>query len=109
MSKKGKVKTISVCTQAIQGGKKFTTRVWGLEIFGLDPKQIAKEFSQLCAATAVVRPQQNVKANANHKPVEVFIQGNVLDVVSRVLLEKYNVPKKYLETQLIGAKKGKKK
>ena len=86
---RGPLPPISVSLEQ-RDGKKKMTRVTGVEQFGLDPTQFAREAQKMfaCAATC-----QEVPASSKHKAFkEVLIQGDVTKDIGPKLQQMYGIP-----------------
>ncbi|KAJ1673877.1 hypothetical protein EV182_004389, partial [Spiromyces aspiralis] len=81
-------------------GNKMTTRVLGLELYGLDPASIASDLKLICATSTTVRPITGGKKDQ----VEVFLQGKHERHVTKLLKEK-GLPEKLIEIKSPSAKK----
>jgi len=91
--KKGMVRPVQITVENRQG-RKFVTRVNGLEDFGINPDALAQDLKIACAASSSV---QQLPAKGAGK--EVLVQGNVVAEVGEMLVEQFQIPKKYIETK----------
>jgi len=91
--KKGAVKPVQISVENRQG-RKFLTRLSGLEDFCISPDKLAQELKISCAASTSV---QQLPAKGAGK--EILIQGNVVSEVGEMLITQYQVSKKYIETK----------
>ncbi|KAK7485278.1 hypothetical protein BaRGS_00023529 [Batillaria attramentaria] len=89
--KKGKVDPIKVDVQQ-RGSKKKVTIVENLEAYGVDPKVFAQTVQRAvaCSASAVSSEQKN-------RGLEVVVQGNQITFIAGLLLDKYKIPRKYVQ------------
>uniref|UniRef100_A0A4X2L4L2 Eukaryotic translation initiation factor 2D n=1 Tax=Vombatus ursinus TaxID=29139 RepID=A0A4X2L4L2_VOMUR len=101
--KKGKICPIDI-TLAQRACNKKVTLVRNLEVFGLDPYSVAAILQQRGQASATITPVPGVK-----DAIQVQIQGNQINHLSRLLLEEYNIPRKYIQGLEKAPKAGKKK
>ncbi|XP_074078636.1 eukaryotic translation initiation factor 2D [Macrotis lagotis] len=101
--KKGKICPIDI-TLAQRACNKKVTLIRNLEVFGLDPNSVAAILQQRGQASATITPVPGAK-NA----LQVQIQGNQINHLSRLLLEEYNIPRKYIQGLEKAPKTGKKK
>lgn len=92
--KKGDVKNIHVGVEDRHAGRKFITKVSGLEYFGID----IDEFS------VTLQKKHNTSASVGDLPgknetgKEVMIQGNLLQEILVFLETKYGIPSNYIDT-----------
>ncbi|GAA0172036.1 translation initiation factor [Lithospermum erythrorhizon] len=87
---KGSPKPIQIMTERRQGNKKMT-KLSGLESFLIDAETLASELQKkfACSMTMTELPGK--------KGLEVLVQGGVMDVIAKHLLQEYGVPKRYIE------------
>ncbi|XP_071140229.1 eukaryotic translation initiation factor 2D-like [Mytilus edulis] len=87
---KGKVEGIKLDIQQRASNKKVTL-IENIETFGIDPKELAHtvQVGMACSATISTLPQKN-------KGVQIVIQGNQISYIADLLLNKYKVPRKYI-------------
>lgn len=87
---KGKVEGIKIDVQQRSSNKKVTI-VENVETFGIDPKELAHavQVGMACSSTVSPLPQKN-------KGVQIVIQGNQINFIADLLLNKYKVPRKYI-------------
>uniref|UniRef100_A0A287AIR0 Eukaryotic translation initiation factor 2D n=1 Tax=Sus scrofa TaxID=9823 RepID=A0A287AIR0_PIG len=100
--KKGKICPIDI-TLAQRASNKKVTVVRNLEAYGLDPYSVAAILQQRCQASTTVTPAPGAKDS-----LQVQIQGNQVHHLGRLLLDEYQLPRKYIQG-LEKAKPGKKK
>lgn len=83
--KKGKIDPIKVIVQD-RGNRKKTTTVENLEVYGVDPKAFAQAVQRgvACSASAI-------------NCAEVVVQGNQINFIAGLLLDKYKIPRKYIQ------------
>ncbi|XP_036614056.1 eukaryotic translation initiation factor 2D [Trichosurus vulpecula] len=101
--KKGNICPIDI-TLAQRACNKKVTLIRNLEVFGLDPYSVAAILQQRGQASATVTPVPGAK-----DATQVQIQGNQINHLSRLLLEEYNIPRKYIQGLEKAPKAGKKK
>ncbi|KAM9005394.1 eukaryotic translation initiation factor 2D isoform 2-T2 [Sarcophilus harrisii] len=101
--KKGKICPIEI-TLAHRTYNKKVTLIQNLEVFGLDPYSVASILQQRCQASATITPVPGSK-----DAIQVQIQGNQINHLSRLLLEEYDIPRKYIHGLEKAPKAGKKK
>ncbi len=98
--KKGKLDPIEM-TVATRSGNKKVTLVHNLELYGIDPA----DFAHRCQTGVAASTSVGEAANRRPGATEVLVQGNQTVFISRLLLEKYRIPRKYIK----GLDEGKKK
>nr|XP_057907987.1 eukaryotic translation initiation factor 2D isoform X1 [Doryrhamphus excisus] len=101
--KKGHIEPIDI-TVVSRGGNKKVTLIKNLEVYGLDPPAVATALQHKVQASSVLQPVPGSKNN-----VLVQIQGNQIQQVGRLLLDHYQIPRKYIQGLDKAAKGGKKK
>uniref|UniRef100_A0A8C5VHS3 Eukaryotic translation initiation factor 2D n=1 Tax=Microcebus murinus TaxID=30608 RepID=A0A8C5VHS3_MICMU len=101
--KKGKICPIDI-TLAQRASNKKVTVVRNLETYGLDPCSVAAILQQRCQASTTVTPASGAKDS-----LQVQIQGNQIHHLSWLLLEEYQIPRKYIQGLEKAPKPGKKK
>lgn len=101
--KKGKICPIDI-TLAQRASNKKVTVVRNLEVYGLDPSSVAAILQQRCQASTTVTPAPGAKDS-----LQVQIQGNQVHHLGRLLLEEYQLPRKYIQGLEKAPKPGKKK
>ncbi|XP_069315810.1 eukaryotic translation initiation factor 2D isoform X1 [Eulemur rufifrons] len=101
--KKGKIYPIDI-TLAQRASNKKVTMVRNLETYGLDPCSVAAILQQRCQASTTVTPAPGAKDS-----LQVQIQGNQVHHLSWLLLEEYQIPRKYIQGLEKAPKPGKKK
>ncbi|XP_039083482.1 eukaryotic translation initiation factor 2D [Hyaena hyaena] len=101
--KKGKICPIDI-TLAQRASNKKVTVVRNLEAYGLDPCSVAAILQHRCQASTTVTPAPGAKDS-----LQVQIQGNQVHHLSRLLLEEYQLPRKYIQGLEKAPKPGKKK
>jgi translation initiation factor 2D len=72
-------------------GKKTVTRCWGLEPFGVDPKQLGEELQRVCAGSASTSQAVGAKVGV----MEILVQGSQLKAVEKAL-EKRGVASRFI-------------
>ncbi|ESL06794.1 hypothetical protein TRSC58_05527 [Trypanosoma rangeli SC58] len=68
-------------------GRKMTTSVKGLDLFGFNLKDLSREWKKLFSCGAGVTSSEELKQSS------IEIQGNVLAQLIEMLPERYNIPK----------------
>ncbi|XP_032734385.1 eukaryotic translation initiation factor 2D isoform X1 [Lontra canadensis] len=101
--KKGKICPIDI-TLAQRASNKKVTVVRNLEAYGLDPCSVAAVLQQRCQASTTVTPAPGAKDS-----LQVQVQGNQIHHLSRLLLEDYQLPRKYIQGLEKAPKPSKKK
>ncbi|XP_048962834.1 eukaryotic translation initiation factor 2D isoform X6 [Canis lupus dingo] len=101
--KKGKICPIDISLAQRASNKKVTV-VRNLEPYGLDPCSVASILQQRCQASTTVTPAPGAKDS-----LQVQIQGNQVHHLSRLLLEEYRLPRKYIQGLEKAPKPAKKK
>ncbi|TRY72572.1 hypothetical protein TCAL_00197 [Tigriopus californicus] len=100
---KGALEPIEITTATRSGNKKVTL-VHRLELFRISPKEFAQKLQVGVAASTSVHEAPNQKPGA----VEVLVQGNQTSFISKLLLQEYKIPRKYVkEQEVVKKKKGK--
>nr|GEW55860.1 eukaryotic translation initiation factor 2D [Tanacetum cinerariifolium] len=88
--RKGALKAMQIMTERRQGNKKVT-KLTGMESFLIDAEPLASELQKKFACSTSVTELPGKKGH------EVLVQGGVIDVLARYLVEQYGIPKKYIE------------
>lgn len=88
--RKGGLKPLQIMTERRQGNKKVT-KLSGMETFLIDADPLASELQKKFACST------SVTELPGKKGYEVLVQGGVIDVLARYLVEQYGIPKKYIE------------
>ncbi|XDV48645.1 hypothetical protein PO909_018032 [Leuciscus waleckii] len=101
--KKGQMECIDV-TVASRGSNKKVTVIKNLEAFGLDPAVVADSLQHQVQASCVLLDSPGAKNR-----VLVQIQGNQVQHVGKLLLDRYQIPRKYVQGLDKAPKLGKKK
>ncbi|XP_044533051.1 eukaryotic translation initiation factor 2D isoform X2 [Gracilinanus agilis] len=101
--KKGNLSPIDI-TLAKRTYNKKVTMIRNLEAYGLDPYSMAATLQQRCQASVTITPASDAKDT-----MQVQIQGNQINHLSRLLLEEYHIPRKYIRGLEKAPKPGKKK
>ncbi|KAI8838911.1 hypothetical protein BC829DRAFT_492940 [Chytridium lagenaria] len=87
--KKGSPKPIQIIVEVRQG-RKNVTRVAGMEVYGIDPEDLAKELKVRCASSTTVTP---LPGKSSSTPLhEVMVQGSKIREVCECLVERYKIP-----------------
>ncbi|XP_071686397.1 uncharacterized protein [Rutidosis leptorrhynchoides] len=88
--RKGALKPMQIMTERRQGNKKVT-KLSGMESFLIDAEPLASELQKKFACST------SVTELPGKKGYEILVQGGVIDVLARYLVEQYGIPKKYIE------------
>ncbi|KAJ1796975.1 hypothetical protein LPJ59_003421 [Coemansia sp. RSA 2399] len=86
----GKPPTVDIVCERKMGNK-VVTRVIGLEAYGIDPAEIAKELRTACASSTAVDPVPG-KKNAH----SVLVQGHQVPAVTKILDKRCKLPQQLL-------------
>lgn len=103
IKKKGRIEPIDIAV-ASRGSNKKVTLIKNLEVYGLDPAAVATALQHRVQASSVLQPIPGSKDK-----VLVQIQGNQIHQVGNLLLDHYQIPRKYIQGLDKAAKGGKKK
>ncbi|XP_060737840.1 eukaryotic translation initiation factor 2D [Tachysurus vachellii] len=101
--RKGQVEPIDI-TVASRGSNKKVTIIKNLEVFGIEPAVVADALQRLVQASSVLHDVPGAKERQL-----VQIQGNQVHHVGKLLLEQYQIPRKYIQGLDKALKAGKKK
>ncbi|XP_008302855.1 eukaryotic translation initiation factor 2D [Stegastes partitus] len=101
--KKGHIEPIDISV-ASRGSNKKVTMIKNLEVYGLDPAVVAAALQHRVQASSVLQPIPGAKDK-----VLVQIQGNQIHQVGNLLLDHYQIPRKYIQGLDKASKSGKKK
>lgn len=101
--KKGCIEPIDISV-ASRGSNKKVTLVKNLEVYGLHPATVATALQHRVQASTVLQPIPGAKER-----VLVQIQGNQIHQVGALLLDHYQIPRKYIQGLDKAPKSGKKK
>uniref|UniRef100_A0A3B3UT76 Eukaryotic translation initiation factor 2D n=1 Tax=Poecilia latipinna TaxID=48699 RepID=A0A3B3UT76_9TELE len=101
--KKGHIEPIDISV-ASRGSNKKVTLIKNLEVYGLDPAVVATALQHRVQASAVLQILPGAKDR-----VLVQIQGNQVHQVGNLLLDHYQIPRKYIQGLDKAPKGGKKK
>ncbi|KFV16175.1 Eukaryotic translation initiation factor 2D, partial [Pterocles gutturalis] len=101
--RKGNIEPINI-TIAQRSSNKKVTIVKNLELYGLDPQYVANVLQQKVQASASITPVPGTKDR-----VQVQIQGNQIQHLAKMLLEEYQLPRKYIQGLEKAPKLGRKK
>jgi len=91
--KKGSPKPIQISVENRQG-RKFVTKLNGLEDYAISPEELAQELKIMCAASTSV---SQLPGKSSSK--EVLVQGNFVGEICDMLIKKYQVSRKFIETK----------
>ncbi|XP_053102091.1 eukaryotic translation initiation factor 2D isoform X2 [Hemicordylus capensis] len=89
--RKGNIDSIDI-TIAQRSSNKKVTVIKNLELYGLDPQAVANTLQQKVQASAAVAALPGTKDRA-----QVQIQGNQIHHLAKLLLEDYQIPRKYIQ------------
>lgn len=103
ITKKGHIEPIDISV-ASRGSNKKVTLIKNLEVYGLDPAVVASALQHRVQASSVLQPIPGSKDK-----VLVQIQGNQIHQVSNLLIDHYQIPRKYIQGLDKALKGGKKK
>ncbi|KAM9476111.1 eukaryotic translation initiation factor 2D [Clarias gariepinus] len=101
--RKGQAEPIDISV-ASRGSNKKVTIIKNLEMFGIDPASVADTLQHLVQASSVLHDVPGAKERQL-----VQIQGNQVHHVGKLLLEQYQIPRKYIQGLDKAPKPGKKK
>ncbi|NXG20248.1 EIF2D factor, partial [Grallaria varia] len=101
--RKGYIAPINITTEQRSSNKKVTI-IKNLELYGLDPQCVANTLQQKGQASATITPVPGAKDR-----VQVQIQGNQIHHLAKMLLEEYQLPRKYIRGLEKAPKLGRKK
>ncbi|XP_074019419.1 eukaryotic translation initiation factor 2D isoform X2 [Numenius arquata] len=101
--RKGNIEPIDI-TIAQRSSNKKVTIIKNLELYGLDPQCVANVLQQKVQASATITPVPGTKDR-----VQVQIQGNQVHHLAKMLLEEYQLPRKYIQGLEKAPKFGRKK
>ncbi|GAA6216376.1 eukaryotic translation initiation factor 2D [Lates japonicus] len=101
--KKGHIEPIDISV-ASRGSNKKVTLIKNLEVYHLDPAVVATALQHRVQASSVLQPIPGAKDK-----VMVQIQGNQIHQVGSLLLDHYQIPRKYIQGLDKALKGGKKK
>ncbi|KAK3540250.1 hypothetical protein QTP70_028443 [Hemibagrus guttatus] len=101
--RKGQVEPIDI-TVASRGSNKKVTIIKNLEVFRIEPAVVADTLQHLVQASSVLHDVPGAKERQM-----VQIQGNQVHHVGKLLLEQYQIPRKYIQGLDKAPKAGKKK
>uniref|UniRef100_A0A8C8S7Y6 Eukaryotic translation initiation factor 2D n=1 Tax=Pelusios castaneus TaxID=367368 RepID=A0A8C8S7Y6_9SAUR len=89
--KKGTLDPIDISIAQRSSNKKVTI-IKNLELYGLDPELIASSLQQRVQASGTIHSLPGAKDR-----VQVQIQGNQINHLAKLLLEEYQLPRKYIQ------------
>ncbi|XP_059687180.1 eukaryotic translation initiation factor 2D isoform X1 [Gavia stellata] len=101
--RKGNIEPIDI-TVAQRSSNKKVTIIKNLELYGLDPQCVANILQQKVQASATITPVPGTKDR-----VQVQIQGNQIHHLAKMLLEEYQLPRKFIQGLEKAPKLGRKK
>ncbi|KAM3617565.1 uncharacterized protein V6R79_008231 [Siganus canaliculatus] len=101
--KKGHIEPIDISV-ASRGSNKKVTLIKNLELYGLDPAIVATALQHRVQASSVIHPIPGSKDK-----VLVQIQGSQIQHIGNLLLDHYQIPRKYIQGLDKAPKGGKKK
>ncbi|XP_033982599.1 eukaryotic translation initiation factor 2D [Trematomus bernacchii] len=103
IQKKGHIEPIDIAVSS-RGSNKKVTLIKNLEVYGLDPAVVATALQRRVQASSVLQPIPGSKDK-----VLVQIQGNQIHQAGNLLLDHYQIPRKYINGLEKAPKGGKKK
>uniref|UniRef100_A0A6Q2YMA2 Eukaryotic translation initiation factor 2D n=1 Tax=Esox lucius TaxID=8010 RepID=A0A6Q2YMA2_ESOLU len=89
--RKGPLEPIDI-TVASRGSNKKVTIIKNLEVYGLDPVAVSVALQHRVQASSALNPVPGSKDR-----VSVQIQGNQVQQVGKLLLDMYQIPRKYIQ------------
>ncbi|XP_068015731.1 eukaryotic translation initiation factor 2D [Melanerpes formicivorus] len=101
--RKGNIEPIDISIAQRSANKKVTI-IKNLELYGLDPQAVANLLQQKVQASATIAPVPGAKDR-----LQVQIQGNQIHHLAKMLLEEYQLPRKYIQGLEKAPKLGRKK
>ncbi|NWR92922.1 EIF2D factor, partial [Furnarius figulus] len=101
--RRGNIEPIHLNIEQRSSNKKVTI-IKNLELYGLDPQCVANTLQQKVQASATITPLPGAKDR-----VQVQIQGNQIHHLAKMLLEQYQLPRKYIRGLEKAPKLGRKK
>ncbi|NWS96980.1 EIF2D factor, partial [Mionectes macconnelli] len=101
--RKGNIEPINI-TIAQRSSNKKVTIIKNLELYGLDPQCVANTLQLKVQASATITAVPGAKDR-----VQVQIQGNQIHHLAKMLLEEYQLPRKYIRGLEKAPKLGRKK
>ncbi|XP_048873255.1 eukaryotic translation initiation factor 2D isoform X3 [Brienomyrus brachyistius] len=101
--RKGQIEPIDISV-ASRGSNKKVTLMKNLELYGIDPATVATALQRRVQASSLLSPVPGSKDK-----VLVQIQGNQVQHVGSLLLDHYQIPRKYIQGLEKTQKPGKKK
>ncbi|NXU87740.1 EIF2D factor, partial [Xiphorhynchus elegans] len=101
--RRGNIEPIDLNIEQRSSNKKVTI-IKNLELYGLDPQCVANTLQQKVQASATLTPAPGAKDR-----VQVQIQGNQIHHLAKMLLEQYQLPRKYIRGLEKAPKLGRKK
>ena len=92
-TKKGQIRHVCIKTEDRCAGRKFVTRITGMEYYSIDPEELGndlqKKYKAGASVTALPGKQETGK--------EVSLQGNLLKQTARYLSDVLGIPEQYIE------------
>ncbi|SOV22444.1 translation initiation factor SUI1, putative [Plasmodium sp. DRC-Itaito] len=87
---KGVCPSIHIYSVARMKGKKYVTHITNLYLFHLDLNKFSEHLQKqlACSCSIVISPST--------KKEEVLVQGNVVNQIYNILINNYNLPRKYI-------------
>ena len=103
---KGKLEPIEMMLGTRSGNKKVTL-IHNLDLYGIDMSEFAHKCQVGVAASSTIHEAPNKKRAGGHPVMEVLVQGNQVAFASKLLIEDYKLPRKYIRgTELAAKAKG---
>ena len=100
---KGKLEPIDMMLGTRSGNKKVTL-IHNLDLYDIDMAEFAHKCQVGVAASTAVHEAPNKKRAGGHPVMEVLIQGNQIAFASKLLVEEYCLPRKYIRGMELAAK-----
>ena len=100
---KGKLEPIEFLLGSRSGNKKVTL-IHNLDVYGIDLGEFAHKCQVGVAASTAVHEAVNKKRQEGVAVMEVLVQGNQVAFASELLLNEYQIPRKYIRGLELAAK-----
>ena len=103
---KGKLEPVEMLLGTRSGNKKVTL-IHNLDLYGIDMHEFAHKCQVGVAASTTIHEASNKKRAGGNPVMEVLVQGNQVAFASKLLIEEYKLPRKFIRgTELAAKKKG---
>ena len=103
---KGKLEPVEMMLGTRSGNKKVTL-IHNLDLYGIDMHEFAHKCQVGVAASTTIHEASNKKRAGGNPVMEVLVQGNQVAFASKLLIEEYKLPRKFIRgTELAAKKKG---